>query len=317
MIVKKFIDSFKNNFKIWTRDDVKLEDFSKSPYWIKNNKKIAKRLLKHNPDLLEFFSPAVKDDWNLVSIAVKKYPSTIEFASDRLRNDIDISKMVLKANPFCLSVVAKDVQNDEEFIKKILLKEPEIISMVTNENILNDKDFIIILIEKDYRILQILNEKFNSLFDNDLMSLAAIKAFNKSPYTAKPPYNYISWKQQVKVENIVEMLKKHYLMDFEKNIQLKFDVFLKKDEKIALAQNVIMKIYEKEIEIPSENLSVFLKELGVRNYFKKEDLIELDNEKTSFASTLYFCKNVVAEIDKKHMKNEIVEQKKSTRTRKF
>lgn len=299
---------------------IEMTDLTDVALGLINDKEMARGILKKNPDALEFLNENLKDDLSVVEVAINIYPSTIEFASPRIKSDIEVCKKVLNSNPFCLSILGQDIQNEEGFIRKILLKEPEVISMVKNKNILDDKDFIAELIKKDYRICETVNENCPGLFDNDLMSMVAIKSFNNSSFTASSPYNYFSLEQQVKVKNIVEMLKKHYLLDFEKNIQLKFGTVLTMREKLDLAKNVITEIYEKEVEVPSENLSLFLTELGVRECFKQEDLDCLDENKKSFSCTFIFCKSVVAEIEKIHMEKEVLEKKTSnifTRPRKF
>lgn len=297
MIIEKFMDSFNN----WTRGDVQAEDFAESPYWIKNNKKIAKRLLSKNPDLLEFFSSEIQDNWELVSIAVKKYPSTIEFASERLRNDITISKMILEENPFCLSVVSKEIQNDEEFIRELLIREPEVILMVTNEKLLNDKDLILDVIEKRYFLYE--NIALLPIGKDEDVILKAINGFNKYSLNSNSPFNHIPKSCKSNPRIVIEALK-------DEDLNNNSLIFFKNDndfealEPSLLIEKVAYKIVEDEISITSKNLAHLVLNLKMQKKYNIKDLLSVDDNNKGFTESQRFCEKIVVEKELSLMVNE-------------
>ena len=61
---------------------------------MKNNKELVLLAIKNNPVALEYVSEELKNDKEFMKIIAKESVSALQFASNKLRNDKDIAKRV-------------------------------------------------------------------------------------------------------------------------------------------------------------------------------------------------------------------------------
>lgn len=192
--INNIIERINNNQKI---------DFKKLDEKFKDNKELVIKFIESNPNLvgkniIKNASDRLKDDEDVVSLAVINHATGFQYASNRLKNDKNFVKETIKKIDSYLKNKYKDVQNlDPEFIKytenliilnilknvseelkndkEILLSAisitPEAIKEAGKE-LKNNRDFILEAIKIDSFVLYYVSSKFQN--DKELV-LEAVK----------------------------------------------------------------------------------------------------------------------------------------------
>ena len=70
--------------------------------------------IKNHGLILSFVSDQLRDDEDVVSIALKKNILDFEFASPRIKDSFDIASKIVKKDGSLLEFVSKRLQDDEE-----------------------------------------------------------------------------------------------------------------------------------------------------------------------------------------------------------
>lgn len=118
-----------------------------------NDKDIARIACERKGEILKFFSDEIKDDLEIVQIAMKNNICAIEHASERIRSI-------------------------EEIMKKAVLLEPKII-MYAGLNLKQNKEFMLLGLEKRHDLLQYMSEYAPNLnVDNEII-LKTLKQSSK------------------------------------------------------------------------------------------------------------------------------------------
>ena len=118
------------------------------------DKEIYLSIIKFNPDILEFADYMLKNDFELMSIAVEEWGvSALKYASENLQNDryivnLAINYTQVSSKGGCvLEFVSETLRDDVEIVGKVMTwcLDPDSSEefKYASENIKNDKEFII------------------------------------------------------------------------------------------------------------------------------------------------------------------------------
>lgn len=97
---------------------------------IKNDREVCEHILTEAGYMLEGMEPGIKDNKELVSIAIEKWPLAFKYASERLKDDEDIVTLTFETfikdgNPDSLMIHVSDrLKNDLKFMEKIISISP-------------------------------------------------------------------------------------------------------------------------------------------------------------------------------------------------
>lgn len=127
-----------------------------------NNKEYFLEILKLEPDYIYYASDILKDDIDVVLVAIEQNGYLIKNASERLRNNQDIALKAITNNVHGFNFLGKKLMLDLDFISKSFkaLKKNKDSSIIELQKILID----IVDIRNDRNIvLEILSQKNNNL----------------------------------------------------------------------------------------------------------------------------------------------------------
>eukprot|EP01080_Neovahlkampfia_damariscottae_P002578 gene2578-3540_t len=116
-----------------------------------NNREIAKKVLAKNGELLEHFE--MKNDKEIVTIAVSNKSEAILFASEELKNDKELVMIALSRNPNTIRHLSKKFKEDKEIFSNLIEKNPNLIVYSSNM-IKKDKEIILKVVQKDGLLIQ-------------------------------------------------------------------------------------------------------------------------------------------------------------------
>lgn len=123
-----------------------------------NNKEKAMELILHSPNYFHSLSDKLRDDEEIVSLAISKKPSVFAYASDRLRKKTDLVKKVLEHSPLNFLHIHNELKDNKDFVYPYLIKEPAIYRCLSSK-LQNDKEIVLIAVQ-DIRNLDFINKKF-------------------------------------------------------------------------------------------------------------------------------------------------------------
>jgi hypothetical protein len=121
-----------------------------------NDKDLVTELIKvsTSKQFLKYLSIDLRDDKDVVYLAICKSGYELEYASDRLKNDEEIVLKAIEKNSSNIKHMSKDLMNNRDFIFKITEKYPfyssDIIKLMESfsKELLNDKELILHLLNK-------------------------------------------------------------------------------------------------------------------------------------------------------------------------
>lgn len=87
-----------------------------------NCKELMLIILPTKPCLLEYASSELKNDPEIVKLAVSKDGYALQFASSKLKNDKKIVKKAVSENGLALQYASEELQNNEKIVKKAVSK---------------------------------------------------------------------------------------------------------------------------------------------------------------------------------------------------
>ena len=126
-----------NEEKLIILNKVREKHYTFIPKYLKNDLLFLKEILNINGMLLEQLSDNIKDNYDLVLLAVKNEGASIKYASKKLKYNKEIIKIAVKQNYFAIIHYDNKINNEHYYIQmytNILLDyEIILISMSHNE----------------------------------------------------------------------------------------------------------------------------------------------------------------------------------------
>lgn len=96
------------------------EAFDKQPYYIINNRQIAFDIINYHPDSFVCVNQSLRNDKELVTMAVSRHAFNLMYTSDELKNDRDIVLIAVKNDPSSLEYASNNLKNDKEVVLSAL-----------------------------------------------------------------------------------------------------------------------------------------------------------------------------------------------------
>lgn len=113
------------------------------PECFKNNFEIVRIAIINSLgyDVLRFASPALKNNYKIVSIAVKRWGCALQYASERLRNNKRIVMFAVREHGVALEYASDRLRNDKEVVM-IAISEHDQAIYYASENLRGDREVI-------------------------------------------------------------------------------------------------------------------------------------------------------------------------------
>jgi hypothetical protein len=161
-----------DEFERWLEDKFRMLCINKKHYCmyalreidkLKNDDEIVNIALNYDPSLISLVNPRFYDNTDLMLNLAKRNPYIFSYASDRIKNDENIVLSILDQNPLFLRYVNIRFRDDTDLILKLVEKNKEYFDNAS-DRIKNDKDIIYyLIIDKNIDIFKYLS---NTLKDN-------------------------------------------------------------------------------------------------------------------------------------------------------
>lgn len=88
------------------------------------DKKVAMKVVAKRPRMLEMFLPILRDDKQLVTLAVNRDSTSFTFASDRLKDDFEMAYFAVNRNACNYQFVGPTMSNNRQLAELAVKKEP-------------------------------------------------------------------------------------------------------------------------------------------------------------------------------------------------
>lgn len=124
-----------------------LEDFSTE---LRNDKDVVSVAVNGNPDALKYASDALRDDRELVLCAIENHGKAFQFASKRLRSDPGLTFKALETCNFAFSW--SECRDDKEVALKAMSIEPQSL-LFASTRLRSDREIVMAAVQKSGRAL--------------------------------------------------------------------------------------------------------------------------------------------------------------------
>jgi hypothetical protein len=134
-----------------------------------------KDMMRINGELLQHVSDELKDDYEIVNIAVGNNANALRFASNELRDNREIVMKAVKNNPKALKFASIKLRSDREVVMEAIKKSKNGL-VFSLYNFSNDNEIMLIIISKDiYNIYLASSNLMND--DNFILSIIRLDKF--------------------------------------------------------------------------------------------------------------------------------------------
>ncbi len=148
---------------------------------LRDDKEVVLLAVKSSGWSLQYASDRLSDDKEVVLFAVKQYWGAWYEASPRLRKDKDVVIEAIKNNIYLLNDVSFDLVDDKEFMLRAISIDALAYCYVS-ERLKNDRDLIILAVKKDGMIIKELPSEFKD--DKEIATIAVSRGPNILEYVS-------------------------------------------------------------------------------------------------------------------------------------
>lgn len=146
-------------------------------FYLNDNKKVVLSLIQENPNNFIYASDKLKNDPDVVWLAVKKNGLLLEHASLEMQNNQLIAKTAVSQNGLALQYVGDNIKNNNDIIDIALQQNPQALEFTSDEyqlSVYNKKKVRMIKnVQQDGMLLRFANEQMRN--DPEIVSHAVMQ----------------------------------------------------------------------------------------------------------------------------------------------
>ena len=133
---------------------------------LRNDKEVMMKAVSLNSNSLRLSSDKLKDDDELVNIAMRTYPCSLKYASNRLRNDEKITLKIISSDPNNIDCVSDNFKNNGRIMEDVIIRTDNGSTIqYASIELKDNKEFALNLIKKiNYQNSSSLNSNIDSIF---------------------------------------------------------------------------------------------------------------------------------------------------------
>lgn len=151
----------------------KSADIGKYTELFDNNLSMMARLVRINGLLLNYASPNLKENDEIIEIALKQNPEAVEFAANKYKENKEFIKNLLQTNQTLFRHASEILKNDKEYVLELL--KQDYTSMGTlfkyaGDNLKEDRELVMSAVYKKGGNLRFVSPKYQD--DEDIVSIA-------------------------------------------------------------------------------------------------------------------------------------------------
>ena len=238
---------------------------------LKDDKEVMLIAVENNGFMLKYASDKLKDDKDIVLKAVNQNGLALIYASDRLKNDKEVVLKAIESNTYAIEYASDELKKDKDIILKLIEKDGNgfVYPAYFTDELKDDKEFMLKAIERNALLLIDASNRLKD--DKDVV----LKAVNKNGSALIYDSDRLKNDKDVVLKAIESNV---YAIEYASDeLKKDKDIILKFIEKDANAYSYYMYIFNNKLDDDREFISKAI-EVNARVLMYASDRLQDDKE---------------------------------------